>query len=311
MADNLDKGLDELAEPGAEEKIRKILQSPGEKPSGISSGFTSALAGLLPTVVGALFEGSRGAAVGAQVGLKAMEQVGVQQARSAKAEQDAKQFKQEQLIRGILTDEKAKRVGEPAAISPFQKESLRLREKELALRETGEARRERGQTLREKRFDFTVEEKNELSDKQLSGLTAIDQSLSQLDRIADLKLDIDTGPVMATTQAGLELVGQDDPKFAAFRAEVGDQLATFIKQMSGTAASDAEVQRLLKIVPKVSDNDEQFMSKLNVLKDRLADRKKIFVENVRIQQGKKVVDKPEISKKRARLNELRAKRARK
>jgi hypothetical protein len=58
-------------------------------------------------------------------------------------------------------------------------------------------------------------------------------------------------------------VGLDDADVSEFRALVGDQLAAYIKDISGAAASDKERAFLEKNTPTIGDNDETFLRKVN------------------------------------------------
>lgn len=82
--------LDLLSEEGAKKKAEEVFaaQQEGRKPEGVSSTFVKALAGFLPTIVGAAFGGSQGAAIGSQVGLGALGQIN--QAEIAQADRQAK-----------------------------------------------------------------------------------------------------------------------------------------------------------------------------------------------------------------------------
>lgn len=118
----------EKVKPSAEQEIRRVLNEQGPEKSGLSDNFTLALAGILPTVVGSLFAGSRGAEVGANVGLGAMQQYGNQLNRQAQMDADKERFRKEQLIRGALSDI-------PEELTPYQQEQLALDKRGLALRE--------------------------------------------------------------------------------------------------------------------------------------------------------------------------------
>jgi len=76
------------------------------------------------------------------------------------------------------------------------------------------------------------------------------------------KPKFDTGPIRSRANAAAQLVGQDDPEYTAFKADVNDQLAQYIKNISGAAASDKERAFLSGIQITTNDNDETFMKKL-------------------------------------------------
>lgn len=95
----------ELAKPGSQEKIKEVFkaQEEGRKPQ-VSTAFQQALVGFLPTVVGALFEGSEGAAAGAQVGQQALSTLAQRDIASQKIAADVQKEKRDALVKDILIE---------------------------------------------------------------------------------------------------------------------------------------------------------------------------------------------------------------
>jgi hypothetical protein len=117
-----------------------------------------------------------------------------------------------------------------------------------------------------------------LSDGQLKTVAQYDIGLETLRDISEKKKSIDTGPLASGKNALAAKIGADDPKISAFRAAVGDQLAVYIRGLSGAAVSDRERAFLIQNIPKMEDNDQVFEAKLALVSDRLARLREIEVE---------------------------------
>jgi hypothetical protein len=127
------------------------------------------------------------------------------------------------------------------------------------------------------------------SDKQVTAITSLDDTLGAIESIKRQKGDYDTGPVSAFQSWSAQLVGMDDAEKSAFKAQVGDQLAQYMKDISGAAVSDKERARLSQNLPKMSDNDETFASKLQVVEDRLKMHRRNALINMK-KQGKDITE---------------------
>lgn len=149
-----------------------------------------------------------------------------------------------------------------------------------------EAARERALT-RELAANSKREEKEKLSDKQVTLINNYDKALGSIDRILDDKERFDTGPVSALQNKVAGWVGLDDSKKTAFKAEVQDQLAMYIKDISGTGVSNKERAFLMENLPKLSDNDATFMAKAKMIKERVERNKNIELQGFR-KQGKNI-----------------------
>jgi len=137
------------------------------------------------------------------------------------------------------------------------------------------------------KLELKKEMMGRLSDKQLSMVANYDKSLDIIKTIIEDKSKFDTGPVAGRWHTMAGWVGMNDAKKAAFKAEVGDQLAQYIKSISGAAVSEQEAARLIANLPTMNDNDEQFISKLNTVRERLEQGRRIDLDLMG-KQGKQV-----------------------
>jgi hypothetical protein len=117
--------------------------------------------------------------------------------------------------------------------------------------------------------DVVERKRKMLSDGQVKILSEYDSGIAMLGDIAKAKAGVDTGPAAARRNKIAGALGLDDPQVTAFRAMVGDQLASYIRSISGAAASDRERAFLMQNIPKPEDNDDTFNAKLGVVTDRL------------------------------------------
>jgi hypothetical protein len=126
-----------------------------------------------------------------------------------------------------------------------------------------------------------------LSDKQVQSITDFDNAIEAARIIAQEKGDIDTGPISSAQNWLAQKIGIDDPEKTTFRARVGDQLAAYIKSISGATVSAAERSALLQNIPKMDDSDATFNSKLDKLRFDLERIREKTIQNID-RQGKNV-----------------------
>lgn len=126
--------------------------------------------------------------------------------------------------------------------------------------------------------DVVEAKRKMLSDAQVKTVAQYDTGLDSLRDIMARKAAIDTGPFAARRNAIAGKLGIDDPDISAFRASVGDSLATYIRSLSGAAVSDRERAFLVANVPKMEDNDAVFNAKLKTVADRLQRLRAIEVD---------------------------------
>jgi hypothetical protein len=81
--------------------------------------------------------------------------------------------------------------------------------------------------------------------------------------------EIDTGPLAALKSFFASKAGVADPRMVKFKALAGEQIAGYIKSISGATVSESERRSLLENIPSTSDDDEEFMAKLQSVKDTL------------------------------------------
>jgi hypothetical protein len=169
-------------------------------------------------------------------------------------------------------------------ITPYQKAFLAMKEKDQTLREQSQ---QGTQGRHEDTLGFKTEQRDRLSDKQLEAADAFSQTLRSLERVKALKEGIDTGPVADIRNQMAGKAGINDPNVTALRTEILDTLASKIKALSGTAASEAEVKRLAVTLPQVSDNDEVFNRQLEDAMNRVKEAEQLRMESYK-KQGKNV-----------------------
>lgn len=164
----------------------------------------------------------------------------------------------------------------------------RLRENVDARLEAARLNAESRKDMREdnqSRKDLAREDKltqqAKLSEKQVTDLTKLDQTIDLLDNIAASKPNNDTGPVSSRQNALAQMVGMDDSQKSAFKADVQSNVAEYIKGISGAAVSDTERAYLLQNMPNMTDNDATFMTKLNKVRDRMKRNRDTFLGNVK------------------------------
>ncbi len=101
-------------------------------------------------------------------------------------------------------------------------------------------------------------------------LIGIFELKDDLDEIKELKEKVNTGFISAIDKRIKRFTGREGKKinsFTALEVKTGKELANYIKTLSGTAASDKEVQRLGRNIPNVSMQDEQFLIALDDYED--------------------------------------------
>ena len=123
--------------------------------------------------------------------------------------------------------------------------------------------------LQKEKFAHKVQEGDEPSAKQIEELTGLDETVGLLKKIRDKKESegIDTGPIADIQNKLARVIGIDDPKVSTLRQDLVETLTKKVKNLSGAAASDTERKTIMKTLPNMDDNDEQFMAKIdNALK---------------------------------------------
>jgi hypothetical protein len=127
-----------------------------------------------------------------------------------------------------------------------------------------------------------------LNDKTASAIENIDRAIGELDYIKNSKVDFDTGPIAERVDKFKKLFGGNDAKRAAFRSDTKAALSDYVRQISGTAASDNERRFIQEeIIPGMEENDEVFLEKLKAFKGRLSRARGVLLDTFE-KKGKNV-----------------------
>lgn len=140
------------------------------------------------------------------------------------------------------------------------------------------------------------QEKQELSDKQVTELSDIDKAMQVADAIGKRAAGFEKylGPISAREQAlqrgaaGTILPGKADPKFTEFLADVERARAEYQKVISGLTVSDKERESLRQSIPTGEDRLPDFMAKQRSFIRNLDLAKKKSEANLKKYQGKNV-----------------------
>ena len=124
---------------------------------------------------------------------------------------------------------------------------------------------EQRQRLAEEKQAHAIKERDEPTPKQVEELSGLDETKALLGRIRDKKESegIDTGPIADVRNKLARVIGLDDPKVSTLRQDLIETLTKKVKNLSGAAASDKERETIMKTLPNLDDNDEQFLAKID------------------------------------------------
>lgn len=111
-------------------------------------------------------------------------------------------------------------------------------------------------------------------------IAELDGLLASIDSVEAKKQGVDTGPAIGRWMSLRAKFGADDPRVAKLRAEVGSQVADYIKSISGATVNEAERAQLLENIPTMNDNDASFTQKLNGLRERVRRMRDIKVRTM-------------------------------
>lgn len=173
--------------------------------------------------------------------------------------------------------------GKNKGLTPYQKQSLDLKERSLGVRKGGQALRKReleevrlvGETRRREQFEHRRKEKDEISDKQTEQLIALEDGRTLGNRMKELlpKIKDDLGyyASMAAQSKRYIPYTDRDPDFVEMQQIVGTELADYIKTISGAAVSEQEALRLRKNIPTMDDTPTEFKRKLTTFMSLLDD----------------------------------------
>lgn len=156
-----------------------------------------------------------------------------------------------------------------------ERQKDRALQREIALGQKNQARQDK------------LEQQAKPSEKQVKEFTDFDNALDSIKSIRAQKTNQDTGPISNAQNKVAGWFGMDDAEKSAFKSQVNDQLAQYIKNISGAAVSDQERAFLMQNIPNISDNDETFNKKLDALEERLERNRQNAVTNA-TKMGKNV-----------------------
>jgi hypothetical protein len=274
----------------------KVEEAAIEPDKGIDSAFVAAIGAFAPMLLGGLFGGTEGAAAAGE-GTMAGAKMGIELADALGPEEQQQVAGGFQQSRNTVTKTGESVVFQPGTGKFFKAGDLT---QEVAATELKSVQGERldlssdrltesqmKRKLSENRLSWQKAERDELSDTQSKSIADLRTGIDLLDNILLEKRakNIDTGPLSAARNSVAQYFGIDDAKVSAFKANVQDNLAQYIKYISGVAVSVEEARRLSTAIPKLSDQDATFISKLEAMKKRLLDREGIIVKTAR-EQGR-------------------------
>ncbi len=134
-------------------------------------------------------------------------------------------------------------------------------------------------SLAREKFEENKKDKAKLEASQLKDVNELDSIVATVDSIISDKSKFDTGKASFGLNAAASWLGLDDADKSAFKADVGDNLASYIKNLSGTAVGVKERANLMQNIPSVYDNDKVFNTKAQALKNRLLRNKDVLLTN--------------------------------
>lgn len=115
-----------------------------------------------------------------------------------------------------------------------------------------------------------------LTPAEVEGVVELQGARDMLSRLEKMKTGggakgagINTGPLEALGSWFKTKAGVESPEKTEFKALAGEQIAGYIKSISGATVSEPERKNLLENVPGVGDDDEEFLAKLKQVKDTL------------------------------------------
>lgn len=125
--------------------------------------------------------------------------------------------------------------------------------------------RNRAVTVSETRAQLEAAKAEQLTPKEIEKMGSIQQVRYQIDRIRSLKEGADTGPIANLWGKFTSTFKPEwtPTNYNELRTETASLLANYIKSMSGVNTSATERTMLMNVVPRVEDNDEEFVRKLN------------------------------------------------
>lgn len=185
-------------------------------------------------------------------------------------------------VAGILAEEQskaaidAKRAAPPAPKAGPSADALAEKAKRSRLLDLDIAARENELAGGPGSKRAIAAEKPKLTSGEATAAIELKGAQKLLDELGNLKktggkdgTPINTGPLEALVGFAAGKVGLQSPEWTKFKATAGTQLAEYIKSISGATVSEPERKELLNNVPTPSDDDEEFVAKLEAVKSIL------------------------------------------
>lgn len=271
------------------ESNKQVVNKGGE-PS-VKDAFIEALTFFLPTALGALvggvIEGDEGVIAGAEAGGSLGASFRDFQFKQAEFKlKEAELEEGDQAVAKHQQTDFVDREGQPISFNPEtnqfikadgsvaqqgefidpvtsrQANSLEIRKSQLSLNDL---------KLRHK-----IAKDAQLSDKQVEKFTLMDTVLDSLDRIEVIKKEVATGLGRDKFQSMAEMADLAPKKFTELRAETASALANYVNSISGKQVTEAEAQRLKKLIPTVEDGGDVFEVKLKAFRRIVAANQRTF-----------------------------------
>ena len=287
------KNLPDLDEKTAKD-VGKDIQAKAQgkqRAGGPTSQFTEALTFFLPQVIGGLagaaFEGTEGAIAGIQ--------------ESGKA-RDA--FLKHKMEKERLASTTGKSDLDRRKVE-IAEANLGLRGKKLDLDKGAETRRTKQLDLNTKKFGLTEKQAGQLSGKQVDQLKDMNNVGLSIDRIEELRQEVNTGPLAGRVQSMAQWADAAPESFNKMKAQTASTLSNYVKSISGAQVAEAEAIRLQAVIPSVNDAPGVFKSKLDEFKKIVDMNKKAFAQAITTGQPLKagaVIGLLEAEKKFAKKN---------
>lgn len=281
------QSIEELKNPAQQPVQRNKIKQNRPSPK---SEFQEAMNFFLPTIIGglggALFEGTEGAIAGAEAGTSLGEsfrdyKMKKYEMEKGKAKKDYTSFvdikKGTPVVKhedGSFTDLQGLPVlpnNITQAVNFRQTRSIEQRQDE------NNSRNDRFN----KKLGFDMAKVSQLSDTQQQALSNSLEVLKTIDRMDELKQNVDTGIISNALNSLLEVVDMAPKGYTELKATSNDSLAKYVKSISGAQVSEMEAKRLGQIIPTTKDNDETFVRKLQTFRQIVNANKDSFVAAIK------------------------------
>ena len=171
----------------------------------------------------------------------------------------------------LLKEYEALKKAQGGDLSEYQKQSLALRQQQIENAGTG-------LDLRKDKFEHSKSEGNELKPKEAETLYGIESTMDSLDKLEGMKT-FSTGPIEGRINQAMRYIGQGSGNKAAMAAQLEGIVSVYGKQISGTAVGEQEFNRIKSQLPKETDSDELFASKLANFQDNLSNSRGRFLNH--------------------------------